>query len=325
MTDDFRPRNRALDDEAIQWLVRMGGQPGAAEREAFAAWRERSPAHAEALRQARMLLDDVGRTEVASEHRQWVRALAPAPQRRRFNRRALLAGGVSTAVAASLAGIAASGLLGPPAGLLSDASTAIGRRRQVALPDGSQAWLNTASALSIRYTGDVREVVVAAGEVLFDVVADAARPARAFVARCGDGEIRTVSARCSLRSQGRYSTLTVLAGEVDVRNDSGTATVGRDQSVTFSRDVLGLVQSVDAAAMTAWTRNKLIFNRQPLATIAAELERYIASRVVVVGEPLRRLQLSGVFELDDTDALLRAVGELAQAEIIRLPLLILIR
>lgn len=325
MTDDFRPRNRALDDEAIQWLVRMGGQPSVAERDAFAAWCARSPAHAEALRQARVLLDDVGRTAVASEHRQWVRALSPAPQRRRFSRRALLAGGASTAVAASLAGIAATGWLGPPAGLMADAATAIGRRRQVALPDGSQAWLNTSSALSIAYTDAVREVSVAAGEVLFDVVADTRRPARGFVARCGDGEIHAVTARCALRSQGRYSTLTVLEGEVEVRNDRAATTVRRDQSLTFSRDVLGLVQVVDAAALTAWTRNKLIFNRQPLATIAAELERYIASRVVVIGEPLRRLQLSGVFELDDTDALLRSVADLAQAEIVRLPLLILIR
>ncbi|GAB3046372.1 FecR family protein [Stenotrophomonas tumulicola] len=318
MLDHFRSRNNTLSDEAISWVVRMAGHPTPAERAAFEQWCGRSPAHAASVRHAQALLDDIGRTEVADEHRRWVQALSPAP-RRRISRRAFLAGGVS---AAAVAGLAASGLLLPPASLFADQRTRTGERRQFALPDGSQAWLNTASALSVAFSATRRHVSVASGEVLFDVVADAGRP---FVAQCRDGEILIGSGRCSLRRESRRSTLTVLEGSAEVHNAAGKATLAANQCMAFSADVLGLVEAVDAEALTAWIRGKLIFNRQPLATIAAELERYVADRVVVLGDGLRRMQLSGVFDLEDPDALLRTVAALADARIVRLPLMTLIR
>ncbi len=322
MFDRFRARNNVLSDEAIEWIVRMDGNPDAKVRTAYEAWCRRSPAHAEAVRHARALLEDVGDTQVAAEHRQWVRALTPS-RRRRISRRALLIGGASAAGVAGLATLTGSGVLfGPPAGLLADHSTRIGQRRQVVLPDGSRAWLNTASALSVTFSEAVRQVSVLAGEVLFEIVPDPLRP---FVAQSSDGATHSVSGRYVLRKEDRHSTVTVLAGVVGVRNEEGTARVVDNQRIAFSRDVLGAVEAVDAAMQAAWTRDKLIFNRQPLAAIATELERYIASRVVVVGDHLRNLQLSGVFDLDDTDALLRSVAELAKAEIVHLPLLILIR
>lgn len=322
MFDRFRSRNNVLSDEAIEWVVRMDGNPDANVRRAFEAWCRRSPAHAEAVRQARALLEDVGDTQAAAEHRQWVRALTPS-RHRRISRRAFLIGSASAAGMAGLAALTANGVLfGPPAGLLADHSTRIGQRRQVVLPDGSRAWLNTASALSVTFSQAVRQVSVLAGEVLFEVAPDPLRP---FVAKSSDGETRATSGRYALRKHADHSAITVLAGMIEARNDVGAVQVVGNQRMAFSHDVLGMAEVVDAAASTAWTRNKLIFNRQPLRAVAAELERYIASRVVVVGDRLQNLQLSGVFELDDTDALLRSVAELAKAEIVHLPLLILIR
>ena len=317
MSDRFRPRNDALSDEAIEWVVRLGGDPGPEARAAFEAWCRRSPAHAEAVRQARALLEDVGRTETAAEHRRWVRALAPPP-RRGISRRALLVGGAS---AAAVAGLAGSGLLGPAAGVFADETTRVGQRRRLTLPDGSPAWLNTASALSVDFSATLRTVSVAAGEALFEVGPEA----RPFVARSRDGEAGTAGARYVLRREARHSAVVVLSGTVEVRNEAGTVAVHGDQRVAFGPGVLGLVEAVDAAALAAWTRGKLIFNRQPLAAVAAELERYTAGRVVVVGERLRRFEISGVFGLDDADALLRTVAGVARADIVRLPLLTLIR
>lgn len=328
MFDHFRSRNTALSDEAIRWIVRMGGSPTANERAAFAQWCLRSPAHAEAVRRARALLDDTGRTQLAAEHRQWVRALSREP-RRRVSRRTFLVGGAS---AAAVAGLAAAGLSGPglsaadlsgaAVALFADQRTATGERRRWRLPDGSQAWLNTGSALSAAFTPDRRQASLLAGEVLFEVGSDSRRP---FIVQCRDGEVRVRDGRCCLRREARRSVLTVLAGSADVRTGAGETRVAADQRVAFSSDVLGLVESVDADAATAWVRGKLIFNRQPLAQVAAEVERYTTRHIRVVGENLRHLQLSGVFDLDDTDALLRAVAALAGARIVRLPLITLIR
>jgi len=320
MFDRFRSRNNSLSDEAIQWVVRLEGNPGPDERRAFEEWCRRSPAHADAVYQARALLEDLGQTEAAAEYRQWVQALTPS--RRGISRRTLLVGGASAAAAVAAVGLVGSGALGPPAGLFADQSTRIGQRRQSLLPDGSRVWLNTVSALSLDFSATLRRVSVTAGEALFEVAHDPQRP---FVASTRDGETQANAGRYALRRDARHSSLTVLSGTVEVRTAARTATLADNQRIAFSPDLLGSVETVDAETLTAWVRGKLIFNRQPLTAIAAELERYVAGQVVVMGDHLRRLQLSGVFDLDDTDALLRTVAALAKAEIVRLPLLTLIR
>lgn len=315
MSDRFRSRNTAIDDEAIAWLARMGGHPSAAERAAFAQWRARSPAHEHALQQAQALLEAVGHTDAAHEHRQLVQVLA-APPARGISRRALLVGAAS---AATLAGV---GVLGMSTALLADQHTATGERRALALPDGSRAWLNTASALSMRITRQQRQLALKAGEIFVDVVAG---DLPAFVVTARDGQLSTRAARFSLRQEGRRSVLTVLSGLVELNGAAGASTIAANQRLIFNDAVIGLVERVDAAALTAWTRGKLIFNQQPLQDIARELERYQHGRVLVVGERLQQLRLSGVFALDDLGALLSAVASLAGAELVRLPLLSLIR
>ncbi|WP_057634002.1 FecR family protein [Stenotrophomonas humi] len=315
MPDRFRSRNTAIDDEAIAWLACMGGNPSTAEQDAFAQWCARSPAHGRALHEAQVLLEAVGHTDAAHEHRQLVQVLA-VPAAPGISRRGLLLGAAS---AAALTGI---GVLGMSTALLADEHTATGERRALVLPDGSRAWLNTASALSLDFSRQQRLLALKAGEIFVDVVAGDLSAIR-VTAR--DGQLSTRAARFSLRQEGRRSVLTVLSGVVELSNVAGASTITADQRLIFNGDVIGLVEAVDAAALTAWTRGKLIFNQQPLQEIARELERYQHGRVRVVGERLQQLRLSGVFALDDLDALLLAVASLAGAELVRLPLLSLIR
>lgn len=317
MFDRFRSRNNALSDESIQWVIRLGARPSATEKAAFESWCRRSPAHAEAARQAFALLDGVGHTQLAAEHRHWVQALMPTP--RRIGRRAVLAGGLS---AAAMAGVA-TGVLGPVSGLLADHSTRIGQRRRLSLADGSSAWLNSESAFSQAFSSAARVVSVSAGELLFDVAHDPLRP---FVIECRDGSVRANGGSYALRRESQHSSLTVVSGLAEVRNQAGSmATLTANQRVAFSGDVMGLAEAIDADAATAWVRGKLIFNQQTIAAITRELQRYTPGRIVVIGEPLQRLQLSGVFELDDMDALVRNIAALAGAEVTHLPLLTVIR
>ncbi|WP_313271750.1 FecR domain-containing protein [Stenotrophomonas sp.] len=119
--------------------------------------------------------------------------------------------------------------------------------------------------------------------------------------------------------------LTVVAGVVELSAIAGTMALAANQRLLFNKGMLGLRENLDADAATAWTRGKLIFNHQPLQDIALELERYLRGRVVIVGDRLQQLRLSGVFALDDLPALLRAVAALAGAELVNLPLLHVIR
>ncbi len=316
--DRLAPRNVALSDEAIEWIVRLGsGAATDADRAAFEAWRSRSPAHAEAAEEAAAILDDIGRTGTAAEYREIGAAIrGPAP--RRVSRRALLAGG--TAAAAAI-GLAATGAFGPPSGLLADHATGVGGRKRIALEDGSTVWLNTASALSVDYSAGERRLTLHAGEALFEA---ARNPARPFVVASGGGEARAIGTVYSVRRRGALSEVVVTEGAVEVRSGSETARLTAGRQIAYGDGILGAARPVNSEAATAWARGKLIFNRRPLAEVAAELERYQAGRIVVMGEDLKRLEVTGVFDLGDTRALLHTISHTIGVPVRRLPLLTVI-
>jgi transmembrane sensor len=318
MTDDRLPlRNLALSDEAIAWIVRLGsGTATDADRAAFAAWRARSPAHAEAAAEAAAIMEDIGQTRTADDYREVGAAIRHRPQR--ISRRRVLAGG---AAAAAVVGLSASGRLGPPSALWSDYATGIGGRKRVELPDGSVAWLNTASALSVDYSALERRLTLHAGEALFQVAKDKARP---FIVKSGAGEARALGTIYAVRRHTAIDEVVVTEGTVEVRAGSKAVRLIAGQRVAYGDGILGAVDAVDAAAATAWSRGKLIFNHRPLGEVADELARYQYGSVIVRGENLRRLEVTGVFDLDDPAALLRAVAGTVKVPVLRLPLLTII-
>src|SRR5690606_26243437 len=129
-----------------------------------------------------------------------------------------------------------------------------------------------------------------------EVAGDAARP---FVVVSGGGEARAVGTVYSVRRRGAASDVIVIEGGVEVRSGGEAVRLGAGQRIAYGGDILGAVRTADSEAATAWTRGKLIFNRRPLAEVAAELERYQAGKVIVLGDGLGRLEVTGVFELGD--------------------------
>ena len=76
----------------------------------------------------------------------------------------------------------------------------------------------------------------------------------------------------------------------------------------------GPVQPLDLDSASAWQRGKLIFNQRPLGEVLAELERYLPGRILLTDASLRRHKVSGVFDLDDPDALLQTLQRMTEAQ-----------
>ena len=314
--------SRRLSDEAIDWLVRLGsGRATPKDRLTFLRWRQRSAAHEAAAVEAETLLRAVGETRQADQLRRHGEPLSPAGVRRRpIGRRILFAG----AAAASLAVVAvALPSLGPLSALYADHATGVGGRKRVALADGSIAVLNTATAVSVDYSGKERRVVLHDGEALFEVAKDAARP---FIVVAGDVEVRAVGTAFVVRLKEACEHVTVSEGTVAVKVG------GRPPIRVEAGQRLGVgdgdrfkLGTVDIDAVTAWQRGKLIFNRRPLESVVAELQRYRAGRIVILGDRLKALEVTGVFDLDDTDRILRTIEETTKARIVHMPLLTVIR
>ena len=132
----------------------------------------------------------------------------------------------------------------------------------------------------------------------------------------------------AVRRDAEQVTLLVSQGTVEVQpgGNSRSAKLNAGEQAAFDADRhLSGPKPVDFTSATAWTRGKLIVNKRPLADVVAEFERYYPGRIVVVGDRLKDLKVSGVFELDHPGELLQTLERSLQVSVVRLPLLTLIR
>nr|WP_314482484.1 sigma-70 family RNA polymerase sigma factor [uncultured Pseudomonas sp.] len=175
----------------------------------------------------------------------------------------------------------------------SDYHTSVGERRLLTLPDGTRVTLNSASAVKVAFNAHERRVVVVAGEALFETSADT----RPFVVQTAGQPVSGTGARFSVRRDGH-----AVLGQ-------GAARQGTEP----------LSVALDADAQMAWQRGKLIFNGKPLGQVLAELERYRHGRIVLSDQQLATLQVSGVFDLDDPQAMLRTLEQRYGLKVTYLP------
>lgn len=300
---------RDLENQAIDWLVELhSGRVEAGRRSAFAQWRAQSPEHESAARSAEALWGALPATRTARRHR----LLRP----RRL---------VAVAAAACVAALAvALALPTPVAGLYADYATRTGERRMIELADGSRVWLNSASALSVDFSASRRSLHLYGGEALFEVAKDAQRP---FVVHAGDGEVTAVGTRFDVDSRGPEVQVAVSEGVVRVEAGGKPAVrLAAGERLAYRGEAApGPVQPLDLDSASAWQRGKLIFNQRPLGEVLAELERYLPGRILLTDASLRRHKVSGVFDLDDPDALLQTLQRLQPVRVTRLPWLVVVR
>jgi transmembrane sensor len=122
--------------------------------------------------------------------------------------------------------------------------------------------------------------------------------------------------------------VTVVEGVVAITTDQAPdPVVARvDQRVRYlPRGRPSAPEAANADIETAWRRGKLIFNRRLLADVVADIERYRRGRIVLVGDELRSLEVTGVFDLNDPEAILRTIEDTLPVQMTRLPFVTIIR
>ncbi|WP_292618181.1 FecR family protein [Nitrobacter sp. 62-23] len=305
----------ALSDAAIDWLVRLkSGRATADDHAAFAAWRGQSAEHEVAACEAESIWHGVG---VAGDR---AKRLDRKARRARVTRRAVLGGGTLAVAGFTLA---KSGVIGPR--LLADYATDVGEQRTVALADGSSVFLNARSALSVKFGAAERRLSLLEGQATFAVAHDAARP---FIVEAGDGQTRAVGTVFDIDIRADEAIVTVVEGVVAITTDEAPdPVVARvDQRVRYlKRGRPSAPEAANADIETAWRRGKLIFNRRPLADVVADIERYRRGQIVLVGDGLRSLEVTGVFDLNDPEAILRTIEDSLPVRMTRLPFVTIIR
>jgi transmembrane sensor len=295
----------ALVDQAAHWLARMHASDFSEhERAACDQWRHQSPEHERVWHSAEQLGRHFGLVPAAVG--------MPVLGRRRLhaNRRALL--GALAALAAVPPVLWMAYRATPWADTPITYRTATGERRRVALADGTEVDLNTATTIEVAFDDRQRLVHHRGGEILVGTAADPAPVHRPFIVRTDAGDLRALGTRFTVRSEGDgFVRLAVLQGAVEIQpaRAAGDAVVlvRAGQQAQFTRDHASAPSPLDAGT-GRWAQGTLFAREMPLGDFVAELARY-RSGVLRCDPAVAQLRVSGAFQIDDTDRVLALLAK----------------
>jgi transmembrane sensor len=284
--DRFSERRRDADTRAAAtWLARW--QAGTVDEEDFARWRDADPAHALAF----------ARVTAAWEAADGSGALGEADDR--FTRRRMMRGAAVGAVLVA----AGSGLVATRAYAWDSASTRVGERRRIALPDGSSAMLNTDSELAWRFSSSRRELWLKRGEVAIDL---GAGPAASLATEGHAATLQPGRFNARLKDDAALG-LTVLRGAA---TGEGGTRAGAYQQLSFA----GAAASVQPVArdavenVLAWQNGDIVFVDTPLAEAVSEYNRYLDRKIVIDDPAVGSIRIGGRFLSSNPADFLTAVS-----------------
>lgn len=328
-----------LSEQATHWWVVLNDEDcTVADRQAFAAWVQRSPERVESFLRMNVLdgalnlgdvrWPDVSADELIAQARNASAdvvslplsrsAAHPAALRSRSTSKKRNLHMLLTATAATLCiGVLAVWLVLSP----SRYATGIGEQRSVVLDDGSLVTLNTSSQIEVKYAAHSRFIRLVRGEALFEVAHDEARP---FEVSVGKAVVRAVGTQFNIDRRTDHATVTVVEGRVKVtaQHEDTPGVAGSGPSLEPVSEVIAASQRVvvtqsnlsppeqiaDLAPVMAWTQRQLVFENRPLREVAEEFNRYNRHRIVIESGELQSQQVTGVFQANDPESFLAFVS-----------------
>lgn len=277
--------------QALDWRRRLSAAPDdRALRSAHADWLAMDVAHAQA--QARL-------------ERVWQGTGDLAPRRGGTDARRRPPRRLSVAAAALAACLALLLLPGLWLDLRADYRTRIAQPEQVALSDGSVVHLDAASAIGLDFQAGRRAVALLEGQAFFEVFPDATRP---FTVHADGVTVTVVGTAFDVRrNQGMVSVavrsglVTVAAAAVQTQLRPG------DRLVVDTRTGRWSKQTVTPALVAPWLGGRLVVDGATIAEVVDEIRRYHSGLIVLHADDLAGRRISGVYDLGDPLAALRAV------------------
>lgn len=312
-------------EQAAAWLARKrSGQWTHADEVAFGVWLRSNPAHPAEWLQCEELWHGL---DAVRDHPDLLRAREVARARlergasmRWFRRLGPVAAAAVILIAAGWWGFAKLSYLTTPAQTIAareevrNATTEVGQRSTLDLPDGSTVTLNTASSVHIHLSATERRVTLLYGEAFFKVAKDPNRP---FVVVVGSREVVDVGTQFAVRITDRRILVTLVEGRLlvlpkiqNVRLTGvglpdtgipGVVTLNAGMRLTVRSDGSQRVQKLDADSATAWRNGELVFDGEPLAKVVAEMNRYSRRKLKLASPSLGSHRISGVFRLFTSD------------------------
>lgn len=300
-----------LREEAIGWTIRLA-DPAFDDWDAFTAWLEADPRHAEAYDVVSLAADEADPAVRSIPREQPRPIVTPPPAFARPHRRRAAMGWLGGAVAASLVAATGLGVWGPrsdPYGV----ATGPGERREIALENGTTVTLNGGSRVTLDHANP-RLATLDRGEALFTVRHDESDP---FIVRVGGAVLEDAGTVFNVVRDGGTTRVSVAEGAVIYNPGKEAVRLDPGRSLTVL-DGAGEVRlgDADAAGIGGWRKGRLVYESAPLAVVAADLARSTGVPIAVAPE-IATTPFTGVI-VDDGDRarLFARLGPLLDVDVV---------
>lgn len=335
----------SIREQAIDWLLKLETAPeDKALEAALSAWCRQSEMHEDAYasvarmwRVAGNLPHDYAATmkpastmdlSLVTPDQQWTESSASADGNAAFghgsSRRRIFVGAMAAAIAACFViGLTPTLLLHAQA----DYMTGVSEVRKAILDDGSAIHLDAESAVAVQYEPAQRAVRLLRGQAFFEVTPSPDRP---FTIATGSLEIMVTGTSFSVGLGHDRIAVAVESGTVEV-----TPSPLRNRVIRLAagdRLVLDLATGaidesrIPPADIAAWRDGQLVVDGAPLAEVVEQLARHHRGGILLADAALAQRRITGVFNLSDPIAALKAAAATQGAEVRELtPYLLWIR
>lgn len=194
-----------------------------------------------------------------------------------------------------------------------------GVKKQIILPDGTRAWLNSGSRLSYsaNFGKEKTRAVHLEGEAYFDVTEDENRP---FTISTDKITIKVLGTSFNVKAYPEESKTetTLISGEIELfvnerpkekiimkpnekvevtssRPADGHATIKNNQPTTVTIGSLSKIRVADKEYIqeASWVENRLIFKDEPLHELIPKLERWYNVNIVLENGELGDYKYTG--------------------------------
>jgi transmembrane sensor len=169
-------------------------------------------------------------------------------------------------------------------------------RKPAVLPDGSSLTLSAKAAAEVDFTGPDRDLKLRPeGEAYIKVRHDKMRP---FIVQAGTVTVTAIGTAFDVRREGDHAIVSVEEGTVRLAAPGAAGQLQWQASAGYQIDYSELektavVASVDVQRALQWRSGELSYDRTPLATVIADINRYSTTRIVISDPELERTEYSG--------------------------------
>ncbi len=208
--------------------------------------------------------------------------------------------------------------------------TVAGERRVVTLSDGSQVALDAQSEVRVAYSDSGRALTLVQGQARFDV---AKNPSRPFTVEAAGTKVVATGTAFNVDLLGSELRVTLIEGRVLVvppddvaaaetshRNadlsarvpstvgSAGTIELAPGEQVVSSRKQAPVkLAAVDVDRATSWQQGRLVFENEPLSSVAMRVSRYSEQTLQITDPDVAAMRISGVFKTGDMNGFVATI------------------